>query len=424
MRIKHAESFAKSSYVSSKPASRKPASPKSINRAIAEWLQTSKLDAHTIDNEPFRQFIAQLNPKYIVPSSDELSRYTASSQVEIGSHMTAFCCRDGKATLETDIPVPVAKAGEALIRVSRAGVCGTDYEIAQGYKPGFSGILGHEFVGVVVRCGSRSDENSWLTKRVVGEINLPCEECDVCNIGDRHPDIRRNHCPNRKCLGIVNHDGAFAEYITLPIANLYVVPLSIPDSHAVFAEPLAAACRIVEQNVIQKSDRVAILGDGRLGLLIADVLGEQALDHRITLIGKHTFKLSHATTAVNITTAYTGEGFQNAFDVCIECTGSSSGINTAVEITRPEGTIVMKSTCANTKSTAIYPINSITRKRLTIRGSRCGPFLPALKLLESGTIDVSRFITAEYSLRRIRSAFVSRSQRTIKAQIIIQNTFE
>lgn len=190
------------------------------------------------------------------------------------------------------LPKPSMLKDHALIRVIRAGICGTDIEIIQGYKDGFEGILGHEFVGVVEDvAGPFEIKQKWLKQRVVGEININCNDCQTC-MAIGNIDMRRNHCPNRSCLGIIRKDGAFAEYITLPIQNLHIVPDSISDAHAVFVEPLAAAYRIIEQNIIKENDQICIIGDGKLGLLTAEIL-VHAINKKvaITMIGKHLNKL-------------------------------------------------------------------------------------------------------------------------------------
>ena len=194
--------------------------------------------------------------------------------------------------LRTDLPMPVILKEYALIKVVRAGICRTDIEMIQGYKSGFEGILGHEFVGLVEDVAtSKEIKQTWLNQRVVGEINISCNECQIC-LESRDEDRKRNHCPNRSCLGIIRKDGTFAEYITLPIQNLYMVPDSISDAHAVFVEPLAAAYRIIEQNIIQENDKICIIGDGKLGLLTAEVLVHAVNKHiSITMIGKHLNKL-------------------------------------------------------------------------------------------------------------------------------------
>ena len=199
--------------------------------------------------------------------------------------------------LFTNLSMPVTQPNNALIRVLRAGICRTDLEICDGYKDGYSGVLGHEFVGLVEDVNaSNSLKQTWLNQRVVGEINIACMSCETC-MKTKRIDFKRNHCPNRSCLGILRKDGCFAEYITLPVENLYVVPDHIPDAFAVFVEPLAAAYRIIEQDIIQRNDNVCIIGDGKLGLLVADVLAHSLKEENvsITMIGKHSEKLDLGT---------------------------------------------------------------------------------------------------------------------------------
>ena len=199
--------------------------------------------------------------------------------------------------LVSNLPMPVVQTNYALIKVLRAGICRTDLEICDGYKDKYSGILGHEFVGLVKDVNSsNSVKQTWLNQRVVGEINIACMECETC-IKTKRIDFKRNHCPNRSCLGILRKDGCFAEYITLPVENLYVVPNHISDASAVFVEPLAAAYRIIEQNIIQRNDNVCIIGDGKLGLLVADVLVHALKEEHVsvTMIGKHFEKLDLGT---------------------------------------------------------------------------------------------------------------------------------
>ena len=200
-------------------------------------------------------------------------------------------CQNGPE-LSKSLLKPLMLKDEALIRILRAGICATDIEIANGYKDDFEGILGHEFVGIVEDVwGPNKTKQKWLKQRVVGEINIVCNECQICNDSSKL-GMQRNHCSNRSCLGIIGKDGAFAEYITLPLKNLYIVPESISNSHAVFVEPLAAAYRIVEQNVIREEDKVGIIGDGKLGLLTAEVL-VHGLNKQISIsmIGKHPNKM-------------------------------------------------------------------------------------------------------------------------------------
>ena len=196
-------------------------------------------------------------------------------------------------TLDANLPPTVLLENHALIRILRAGICRTDIEICDGYKEGFSGVLGHEFVGVVEDVkASNAVKQTWINKRVVGEINISCQSCEIC-CKSGNLIFKRNHCPNRSCLGILRKDGCFAEFITLPVKNLHKVPRQVPDAHAVFVEPLAAAYRIIEQNIIQENDNICIIGDGKLGLLVADVLSH-ALNRKnvtVTMIGKYLVKL-------------------------------------------------------------------------------------------------------------------------------------
>ena len=199
--------------------------------------------------------------------------------------------------LFTNLSMPVTQPNNALIRVLRAGICRTDLEICDGYKDGYSGVLGHEFVGLVEDVNaSNCVKQTWLNQRVVGEINIACMKCETC-LEAKRIDFKRNHCPNRSCLGILRKDGCFAEYITLPVENLYVVPDHISDAFAVFAEPLAAAYRIIEQDIIQRNDNVCIIGDGKLGLLVADILVHSLKEENVsvTMIGKHSEKLDLGT---------------------------------------------------------------------------------------------------------------------------------
>ena len=262
------------------------------------------------------------------------------------------------------IPKPKAEPGFALIKVLRAGVCNTDLEILQGYM-GFHGVLGHEFVGIVEDVED-SDElkNEWIGKRVCGDINVGCATCAVCLDSDelniRCCHMSRNHCPNRSVLGILNRNGTMAEYLTLPIRNLHIVPDDVPDEVAVFAEPLAAACRISEQGLVsydsKRPDRVAILGDGKLGLMIAEVLGREHSRHKVEtakpiLFGKHPNKLELVKDSgvdVKLVSecqdekAFNGvaPAYAAKFDVVVDATGSPAGLNLAAGLCRPMGTLV------------------------------------------------------------------------------------
>jgi len=271
---------------------------------------------------------------------------------------------------------PKAAGGDTLIRVRQAGVCATDLEITRGYM-GFTGILGHEFVGVV----EESADKGWVGKRVVGEINVVCGRCDLCVSG------LSNHCRNRTVLGIVNRDGAFADYVRLPAVNLHEVPASVEDDQAVFAEPLAAAFQILKQVKLDNRKWVTVLGDGRLGLLCAQVLRNAGSPVRV--IGKHADKLRlcdqwgiRSRALADITPRHDQE-------VVVDCTGSAAGLELAMQLVRPRGTIVLKSTFAEGKPLNLAPL---VIDEINVVGSRCGPFKEALKALAEKSVDVTSMI--------------------------------
>ncbi len=297
--------------------------------------------------------------------------------------MKALRFTGGRLSLD-DIPPPAA-VGEALIRVTRSGICNTDIEIVRGYA-GFNGTIGHEFVGVVEDSPARPD---LVGKRVVGEINAGCGSCEKCAAGDPR------HCPKRTVLGIVGRDGAHAEYLTLPNENLVVVPDTVSDEQAVFAEPLAAAWGIGEMADLQKDTRLAVIGDGKLGLLCAMSLRLKC-DHVVN-IGKHRSKLDIAASA-GVDTLLVNDlkdAHVKGFDVVVEASGSESGFATALELVRPRGTIVLKSTFHGTPT---WNASRVVVEEITVVGSRCGRFAPAVELLASGRIDVTRLIGSEMPL--------------------------
>ncbi len=279
------------------------------------------------------------------------------------------------------------RGDEALVRVHLSGICNTDLEIASGYA-GFKGTIGHEFVGVV----EESTGDAMLGQRVVGEINAGCGICDLCTGGDSR------HCANRTVLGILGRDGAHAEYLRLPLANLIAVPDMIEDEHAVFTEPLAAACGILERVAINKSTSVAVIGDGKLGLLCAQVIALSGAP--VLLVGKHAEKLRIAerrgieTSMLRETTKRKRE-----FDVVVEASGSASGFATALELLRPRGSLVLKSTFAGADPATIDQVRLVVDE-ISIVGSRCGRFQPALDLLKKGMIDIDSLISEEYSLEK------------------------
>jgi threonine dehydrogenase-like Zn-dependent dehydrogenase len=299
--------------------------------------------------------------------------------------MKALRIEDNKLKL-ADVAVP-RHDGEALIRMTMAGICNTDIEIAHGYAD-FRGTLGHEFVGVV----EESPDRSQIGRRVVGEINAGCGQCDLC----RRNDPR--HCPDRTALGIRGRDGAFAEYLSLPPRNLLIVPDGVSDRQAVFTEPLAAALEILDQVDIRASHRVAVVGDGKLGQLISRVIAMTGCD--LTLIGKHDAKLELAARAgVNI--AKLGEpgamdmALAARFDFVVEASGSSGGLELALDLIRPRGAIILKSTFSGAVR---LDTSRIVVNEISVIGSRCGRFETALRLLESGGVDVEPFVAREYGL--------------------------
>lgn len=298
---------------------------------------------------------------------------------------------EGKLKYLKSCPVPVPEKGEALIRVTLAGICNTDLEIMKGYL-GFQGIIGHEFVGVVENINN--ENQSLIGKRVVGEINCGCGSCDYCLKG------LQKHCPDRKTLGIVGKDGAFAEYMTLPTDNLLEVPDSITDEEAVFAEPLAAAFEILEQCHIKPTDRILVLGDGKLGILVSLVLNLTQAD--VTLTGRHEKKLQIAQEQHVKTVHLKDLNIGKDFDVVVEATGSADGFDLAFQLVKPRGIIVLKTTVAYGKEMNLAPV---VIDEIQVIGSRCGPFEPALRAMANKLINVKPLITAIYKTDRVSAAF-------------------
>jgi threonine dehydrogenase-like Zn-dependent dehydrogenase len=281
--------------------------------------------------------------------------------------------------LETDRAEPVPADGEVSVRVLCAGVCETDIQLIRGYM-GFRGVLGHEFVGV-------AESGPYAGRRVVGEINCACHRCPTCKAG--YP----THCPNRTVLGILKHDGAFADRIAVPQANLHLVPDSLPNDVAVFTEPVAAAYQIPAQLAIGRQDRIIVLGDGRLGNLCAQVLAR--LSDRVLSVGKHQTKLA-LLRARGIETALLADVTDSRIaDVVVDCTGSATGLPTALRLVRPRGTIVLKTTVAGSQELAWAPF---VIDEVTLVGSRCGPFDRALKGLEGGEVDVGPLVSDRFDL--------------------------
>jgi threonine dehydrogenase-like Zn-dependent dehydrogenase len=300
-----------------------------------------------------------------------------------------------KYLLEYSVPEPAP--GEALIKVRMAGICNTDLEIVRGYM-GFKGVLGHEFVGIVEKVNG--PEQHLVGKRVAGEINCYCGSCDYCQKG------LKTHCPTRTTLGIVNRDGAFAEYLTLPVSNLWTVPSPLPDEAAVFAEPLAAAYEILEQIHLSPTDRVLVLGDGKLGLLCAFVLDLAGL--AVTLCGNHPKKLRIASERGILTILRTALAPEKSYNVVIEATGAAAGFETALQCVRPRGLIALKSTIAAGKELNLTPL---VIDEVTLVGSRCGPFGPALRALAKGLFPLKQMITGTYRPDQFKEAFTKAGER-------------
>jgi threonine dehydrogenase-like Zn-dependent dehydrogenase len=301
---------------------------------------------------------------------------------------------DGQLRLDNDYLLPKPPPGEVRIRTLLAGICSTDLEIVRGYA-GFHGVLGHEFVGIVEQAG----DPALVGRRVVGEINAACGTCETCR------SQRPTHCPNRTALGIRGRDGALAEFFCLPMANLHPVPEGMPDQTAVFVEPLAAACEVLDQVHVRPSDRAIVLGDGKLGLLVAQVLALTGCE--LTVIGRHQEKLAILSTR-GIATRLGGEGPARQADLVVECTGRAEGFQAARHLVRPRGTIVLKSTYHGLVQT---DLSGLAVDEIQVVGSRCGPFPAALRLLSQGLVDVAPLIEAEYPLSEAAAAFEHAGQR-------------
>jgi threonine dehydrogenase-like Zn-dependent dehydrogenase len=280
------------------------------------------------------------------------------------------------------------RGDEALVRVHLSGICNTDLEIARGYA-GFNGTIGHEFVGVV----AETPDGSLVGQRVVGEINAGCGKCELCAAGDPR------HCNERTVLGIAGRDGAHADFLRLPLTNLLPVPDNVVDEHAVFAEPLAAACGIMERVAIKKEHRVAIIGDGKLGLLCAQAIALSGAE--VLLIGKHAEKLRIAERrGIETATLKTAAKRKREFDVVVEASGSPSGFVGALGLLRPRGTLVLKSTFQGPGKLEEIEQARFVVDEIAILGSRCGRFQPAIDLLKKGAIDIDSLISEEYPLSR------------------------
>lgn len=297
-------------------------------------------------------------------------------------------------TLEfrTDYPQPLPAPGEVLVRILYAGLCETDWQLIRGYM-GFNGVLGHEFVGI-------AESGRWAGRRVVGEINCSCRNCPTCLRGEPR------HCPHRSVLGIDRHDGVFADYVTVPEINLHAVPDEVSTRAALFTEPLAAAFQIPEQIPIVPGQTAVVLGDGRLGALCAQVLKQHGAETRI--IGKHASKCARLK-ALGLT-AELGEHVvaDRSADLVVDCTGSAIGLSAALAWVRPQGTIVLKTTVAGEHTLSLA---QVVIDEITVTGSRCGPFPPALAALLARKIAVEPLIDVEFPLEEAVSVLTNRIPR-------------
>lgn len=309
--------------------------------------------------------------------------------------MLALWLENNALRIREDLPVPTPPAGEALIRVRLAGICNTDLELVKGYYP-FAGIPGHEFVG---RVEAAPGHERWEGKRVVGEINASCGTCPMCLAG------RRSHCENRTVLGISGRNGAFAEFLTLPVTNLHEVPEAVPDEVAVFTEPTAAALEIQQQIPIGEGKRVVVIGDGKLGNLVAQTLGLTGCD--LLVIGRHREKLD-LLQARGIATGLEPDLATGSADVAVDCTGQPQGFELAHRAVRPRGTLVLKSTYHGATT---VNLSRIVVDEITVVGSRCGPFPPAIDLLARGAIDVIPLIERTCPLAEAIAAFAHAGRR-------------
>lgn len=306
--------------------------------------------------------------------------------------MRAITLGEDGPRFQTSHPEPTADTGETRVKVIQAGICETDLQLARGYM-NFCGVLGHEFVGI-------AETGQWAGQRVVGEINCNCQRCPTCASG------RPTHCPNRTVVGIDRHDGAFAQWVTIPDHNLHPVPDALTNDQAVLTEPLAAAFQILQQVTVAATDRVAILGDGRLGLLSAQVIA--GVTKHLTVFGKHGPKLLRfghlGIETVQLPSAGVDEHEVpiDAFDVVVDCTGSASGLNMALTMVRPRGTVVMKTTVADTHSLSLAPL---VVDEINLVGSRCGPFDKAIDAMAGGQVNVDDLITDRFTLDQVEQAF-------------------
>ncbi len=296
--------------------------------------------------------------------------------------------------LARDLAIPEPPPGEVRVRTVLAGICNTDLEVVRGYAA-YEGVLGHEFVGIV----DSAEDRALVGQRVVGVINASCGVCPTCLAG------RASHCPTRTTLGIHSRAGVLADYFCLPARNLYRLPAGLPDEAAVFTEPLAAACQVLEQVHVRPTDRVLVIGDGKLGLLVAQVVALTGCD--LTVIGRHPEKLA-ILSARDIRTHLDGDDIEGNADLIVECAGQPGGFQRARELLRPRGTLVLKSTYHGLVEA---DLSKLVVDEIQVVGSRCGPFAPAISLLSQGLVDVLWLIEAEYSLDEAMAAFEHAGRR-------------
>jgi threonine dehydrogenase-like Zn-dependent dehydrogenase len=295
---------------------------------------------------------------------------------------------------------PLPRSGdECLIRVTAAGICGTDLELLRGYA-GFSGVPGHEFVGIVEDAGA--DDSEWIGRRVVGEITVGCGRCAACRAAGR------GHCDARTVAGIRGRDGAFAEYLSLPSMNLHALPSSLDDVTAVFVEPTAAACRVVEQVSIERGTRAAVVGAGRLGLLVAQVLREHHAEVTIVVRSDTSRSIAAALGFETAAVAAASATLARRFDVAVDATGAPGGFAAATALVRPRGTVVVKSTFHGETLVSLSPL---VVDEITVIGSRCGPFARAIELLAAGRVAVKPLVAGSYPLARFAEAFEHAARR-------------
>lgn len=319
-----------------------------------------------------------------------------------GFRLKAVWIESGSVALREVEDAHAAKSDHALLRLIRGGICNTDLELKRGYY-GFAGVPGHEFVAEVMECAS---DPRWIGRRVVGEINLACGECDWCKRG------LGRHCPARTVLGIVKHPGAFAERFTLPVGNLREVPEGVETDAAVFTEPVAAACEILDQVAIAQGTEVAVLGDGKLGLLIAQVLAVSA-GAKVSLYGRHAKKMAIAEAVGGVRRGE--DGPERRFPIVVDATGSEAGLRQAIAMTLPRGTLVMKSTVARRVE---FDAAAVIVNEITMMGSRCGRFEPAIELIASGRLNLGPMVEARYPLNEANVAFAKAEERGVLKVLI------